>query len=312
MSIGPNRNQMMWPLASILIVLIASSSMVVGQTVPLPRSNPPSVMSGVRFEGNTSIVNFVIKGGPADRAGIRPGDEILSIGEKYIIQPGDLLDSFYQKEPGDVVKLEVKRRNQFLFFDLTLIPSKNGNIEINSDGSIKDLDKPGLLNKVGPELTVDQWFAIPEGLTPRLKPNRGKVICMILFQFDCPWSREKGLPQLKAMQDAFADDPEVLLFAIHTPFRNFETNNHSNAIRLVKEIGLDIPVGQDGSVDKRTVTYDAYRAYGTPWFVVLDKQGVVRFNNYDFPIRDARKLFNKLKAESGEAESGEAEAEPSQ
>lgn len=301
MSCFPNLNPMCWSLG-IIIALFANLALATGQTVPLPRSNPPAVMSGVRFEGNTSKVNFVIKGGPADKAGIRPGDEILSVGERYIIQPGDLLDSFEAKKPGDVVKLEVKRRNQFLFFDLTLIPSKNGNIEINNDGSIKDLDKPGLLNKVGPELTVDQWFAIPEGLSPRLEPNRGKVICMILFQYDCPWSREKGLPQLKAIQDEFAEDPDVLLFAIHTPFRNFETNNHTNAIRLIKEIGLEVPVGQDGSVDNRTVTYDAYRAYGTPWFVVLDKKGVVRFNDYDFPIRKSRRLLEKLKAESGDEE----------
>lgn len=307
MSQFPNRNQMIGSLASILIMLVTSLTGAFGQIAPMPRSNPPTVMSGVRFEGNTSTVSFVIKGGPADRAGIRPGDEILSVGERYIIQPGDLLDSFQDKKPGDVVRLEVKRRNKFLFFDLSLIPSKNGNIEINSDGSIKDLDKPGLLNKVGPELTVDQWFAIPEGLTPRLEPNRDKVICILMFQFDCPWSQEKGLPQLKAIQDAFADDPEVLLLAIQTPFRNFETNNHSNAIRMVKEMGLNVPVGQDGSVDQRTVTYEAYRAYGTPWFVVIDKQGVVRFNDYDFPIRTAKKLFNKLKAESVDKAAGDNE-----
>lgn len=268
---------------------------VAGQTVTRPKSKEQRVMTGVRFEGNTSTVSMVIKGGPAAKAGLKVGDEILSVGEKYIIQPNDLLDAIVNKRSGDVVKLEIKRKNQFMFFNLKLIEAVKGNVEINADGSVIDLDEPGILDELAPELTVNEWSGISKGISARLESNRGKVICLLLFQADCEWTRKVGLPELKAIQDKFADDPEVLLLAIHTPFRNFEKNTFSNALQLVEKFKVDVPVGHDGSANKRTVTYDAFNAYGTPWFVVVDKQGVVRFNDITLPLADAIKLFRKLK-----------------
>ena len=107
-----------------------------GQTATRPKSKKQRVMTGVRFEGKTSTVSMVIKGGPAAKAGVKVGDEILSVGEKYIIQPDDLRDAIVNKRIGDVVKLEVKRKNQFMFFNLKLIEAIKGNVEINADGSV--------------------------------------------------------------------------------------------------------------------------------------------------------------------------------
>ena len=266
-----------------------------GQTATRPQSKKQRVMTGVRFEGKTSTVSMVIKGGPAAKAGVKVGDEILSVGEKYIIQPDDLLDAIENKRSGDVVKLEIKRKNQFMFFNLKLIEAITGNVEINADGSVTDLDEPGILDELAPELTVNEWSGISEGISARLESNRGKVICLLLFQADCEWTQNVGLPDLKAIQDKFKDDPEVLLLAIHTPFRNYDENTFSNALQLVEKFEVDVPVGHDGSANKRTVTYDAFNAYGTPWFVVVDKQGVVRFNDITLPLADATKLFRKLK-----------------
>ena len=50
----------------------------------------------------------------------------------------------------------------------------------------------GLLNELAPELTVQQWSGLPQGISARLKNNRGKVICMLLFQTDCEFSLQRG------------------------------------------------------------------------------------------------------------------------
>ncbi|MDG2012437.1 MAG: PDZ domain-containing protein, partial [Pirellulaceae bacterium] len=146
-----------------------------GQPATLLKSKEQRVMTGVRFDGNTSTVSMVIKGGPAAKAGIKIGDEILSVDEKYIIQPVDMLDAFANKLPGEVVKLEVRRKNQYIFFDLRLVEVRKGNVEINDDGTVKDLDEPGLMDEPAPELAVNEWSGIPKGLSARLESNRGKV-----------------------------------------------------------------------------------------------------------------------------------------
>lgn len=265
-------------------------------------------MSGVRFDGNTSVVSFVVKGGPADKAGILIGDEILSVGESFVVQPNDLMTALKNKRAGDVVVLEIKRGSEVRFFELSLIDAVEGDVVIGEDGAVSPLPKLGILNELAPELTVEQWYDIPEGASARLKDNRGKVVCMLLFQTDCEFSLRRGLPQFKAVQDEFSDDPQVFMMAIQTPFRNFDDNTHGAAIQLFNKLNLKGPLGHDGSAQRRTVTYDVYKAYGTPWFIVLDKNGIVHFNDSTLPIKEARKMFGNLKTAQTESPKEAAES----
>ena len=40
-----------------------------------------------------------------------------------------------------------------------------------------------------------------------------------------------------------------------------------------------------------------YRFGGTPWIVIIDKKGVVRYNDFHISVKDASKLINALKLE---------------
>ena len=256
------------------------------------------VMAGVRFDGKTSVVSVVVEGGPADLAGIHVGDEILSIDEKFILQPVDVIFALNGRVAGERVRLEVRRDNQFLFFDLTLINAVNGDTVITSDGkAVPAPIKPAILNELAPELTLDNWHGWSGDTPPRLREMKGRVICLLLFQSDCEFSRRFGVPQFKQLHARFADDPMVQFLAIQTPFRNFEANTRQAGIRMFNVMNVDIPLSHDGSAEKRTVTYDAYRAPGTPWIVVIDKRGVVRFNDSRLPVEDGRELIAKLKME---------------
>ncbi len=280
-------------LALICGVFLAASS-VYGQ-----QSN--RVMAGVRFAGETSVVNVIIKGGPADRAGIKVGDEIMSVGEKFIIQPVDLIIALDGKNAGEQIKVEVKRGEEFLICDVRLVAATRGDLEIGEDGlPIVPETKLGILNEAAPELDVDRWYGLDEGVEAIcLDDLQGKVVCMLLFQTECEYCRRFGVPQFKEVHDQFHDDPDVVFLTIQTPFFDFDKNTPEAAIDWFEELGLDVPIGHDGSEANRSHTKDAFKAVGTPWLMVLDNKGVVRFNDSRIGLEEARALFEKLKAEAG-------------
>jgi S1-C subfamily serine protease len=82
-----------------------------------------------------SLVADVVSGGPAEKAGIRGGDEklqfqaaqyrtggdvILQVEGKDIVRPDDLAEAIASKHPGDVVKLTVLRDGKREAVDVTL------------------------------------------------------------------------------------------------------------------------------------------------------------------------------------------------
>ena len=293
-------------LIGLLFIVVLPGDQLIAQT------KTKRVMAGVRFDGNTSVVSVVVQGGPADKAGIQVGDEILSADQRFVVQPADLMEALKDKREGHLTTLEVMRGGQIRFFQLQLITAVKGDVVIGEDGTPSDAPpKKGLLHEIGPELKVRQWYGIPDGVAANLNDNRGKVVCLFLFQSDCEFSLDRGLPELKAIQEEFSSDSDVIVLAIQTPFRNFEENTHATAIQLFKKLGLNGPLGHDGSVERRTVTFDAYKAYGTPWFIVLDPQGVVHYNDSSLPIDEARVLFESLKAKTTDKPVVSKPAQPS-
>lgn len=65
-----------------------------------------------------AIIAGVIRGGPADSAGIRPGDILLSVEGKPVNNTTDLLNLIAQLEPGKQASLGVLRKNQEAVLDV--------------------------------------------------------------------------------------------------------------------------------------------------------------------------------------------------
>jgi S1-C subfamily serine protease len=56
-----------------------------------------------------AIIADVVRGGPADRAGLRPEDIIVQVEQTRITDAGDLRSVLRRKQPGDRVRLRVVR-----------------------------------------------------------------------------------------------------------------------------------------------------------------------------------------------------------
>ena len=59
-------------------------------------------------------------GGPAQRAGLRAGDVVVSVDGREVSEPGDVSDALDGNEPGDSVEVEVERDGGRERLDVTL------------------------------------------------------------------------------------------------------------------------------------------------------------------------------------------------
>ncbi|NWG74027.1 MAG: trypsin-like peptidase domain-containing protein [Rubrivivax sp.] len=65
-----------------------------------------------------ALITGVLQGGPANEAGIQPGDVVTRVGERDITDARELVDAVAAVKPGDEVTLGVQRRTQALDFTL--------------------------------------------------------------------------------------------------------------------------------------------------------------------------------------------------
>ena len=82
--------------------------------------------------------------------------------------------------------------------------------------------------------------------------------------------------------------------AIQTAFEGHSTNSSKRALATAKKFDLDIPIGH-ASLGKGTpqIMKD-FRSGGTPWTVIIDKDGVVQFNDFTIKPANAEKLIGQL------------------
>jgi len=162
----------------------------------------------------------------------------------------------------------------------------------------------GIVGRPAPELAVDTWFNLPGDTDAlRLAELRGKVIYLYFFQAWCPGCHSHGFPTLEAVHEHFAGDDDIVFVAVQTAFEGLHTNTAQRAQKTVAKYGLTIPVGHAaGAGEHRSpAIMRAYRSGGTPWTVIIDRDGIVRFDGFKIDARPAIDLIDRLTtAPSGE------------
>jgi hypothetical protein len=76
-------------------------------------------------------------------------------------------------------------------------------------------------------------------------------------------------------------------------FEGYGTNTAKAALSSALGHGVDVPVGHDGG-PHRSRTMARYRSGGTPWFVVIDRQGIVRFDGFRITVPKVTALLERL------------------
>ena len=110
-----------------------------------------------------ALVSMVEKGGPADKAGLQPGDVIRKVDGKPIVSSGDLPALIGMNAPGDAVKLDVWRQGAPTTLTATLV---NADAKADKVASKKDTPAQGKLGLALRPLQPDekQQSGIDSGL----------------------------------------------------------------------------------------------------------------------------------------------------
>ncbi len=145
-------------------------------------------------------------------------------------------------------------------------------------------DAHAAAGKPAPEWDLSGWL---NGDGGSVAGNRGKVIVIDFFQLWCPGCNKFSGPLMKHWQQVFADEIKsgnLQMVKIHTVFEGHKYQNNDRLKAYIKEKQISLPVGLDRHKDGSHLpeTMLAYNTRGTPETAVIDKDGVIRFQQFGF------------------------------
>lgn len=71
-------------------------------------------------QASGAIIAGVVRGGPADNAGVRPGDIVLSVADKTVANRNEILNVIAQLKPNSKAKFKILRRTTELTLDIVV------------------------------------------------------------------------------------------------------------------------------------------------------------------------------------------------
>jgi len=98
---------------NVMEAIIKNGQVVRGWIGVEPQDITPELAESFGLQKTSgTIIAGVLRGGPADKAGIRPGDILLSVGDKPVSDTVSMLNLVAQLTPGDKVALTVLRKSK--------------------------------------------------------------------------------------------------------------------------------------------------------------------------------------------------------
>lgn len=135
------------------------------------------------------------------------------------------------------------------------------------------------LHTPAPEWKISQWLNVAKPTS--LEHLRGRVVVVYAFQMLCPGCVSHGLPQAKAIREAFSE-ADVAVIGLHTVFEHHEVMNERALQTFLHEYRIRFPVGIDQADANSDIpmTMQMYRLRGTPSILVIDQQGILRYHHF--------------------------------
>lgn len=155
----------------------------------------------------------------------------------------------------------------------------------------------GIEGREAPLLEVDTWIQLPEGKDRvEITDYPGKIVVLLFFQHWCRASQERELPVLKNLVEHYKGNDGIVFLAVQTTFEGFLENSSDKLAVTAKKFGLGIPFGHSPKLAGVPSVSLSYQPGGTPWWVIIDRQGKVEYNGFILNEEEAVKGFDKMLA----------------
>ncbi len=155
----------------------------------------------------------------------------------------------------------------------------------------------GILGTQAPAWNIQKWFNVPAGKqATELADYADNVVYLYCFQSWCPGCHSSGFPSMLAAIDMFREASDVSFVTVQTVFEGFEANSAAKAQETADRYKLSNPVGHDPGPDNSgSVLMRNYRTGGTPWTIIIGKDGFVHFNDFHASTGPICQLIDMLR-----------------
>lgn len=141
----------------------------------------------------------------------------------------------------------------------------------------------GIVNKKAPELRVSHWIdADGSQREPlRLSDLGDGYKVLYCFQHWCPGCLSRVFPTLKRLVETL-ENRGFGFAVIQTVFEGSNANTPDKLREQQLRCGLKLPFGHDlpPEGERYPTVMEDYRTAGTPWFIVINPEGEVVYNDF--------------------------------
>jgi len=209
-------------------------------------------------------VGHVVRGSPADRAGLREGDRIVRVGAAVVASGADVVSAVGSHAVGDAVQVAFIRdgKEQSVTALLAAFPSQDDVLRMDLIGASapawKDLDVVG------------------GGSPASIASLRGRVVLLDFWATWCAPCRVV-VPKLGALQARYGAQGLSVV--------GVSTEDSQEVALFAQRMAMRYTV----AVDRHAETTRSYGVVSMPTLVVIDRRGVVRDVSIGYdPAGDAR------------------------
>ncbi len=227
-------------------------------------AGPPWLGVTMNAGGDIGVaVEHVVRGSPAEKAGVRAGDRIVGIDGAKTTAPGHVTRAVGSHRAGETVSLELERRGSATTVAVVLAPRPSGDEILRMD-------------LVGAQAPAWTKVSALSGAPTSIDKLRGRVVLVDFWASWCGPCRMLA-PRLSALKDKFGAQGLSVVGITTDDAEKAAVFAEKNQMRY------GIVVDTDGETSR------AYGVTALPTMLLVDKKGVVRevFIGYD-PTADAR------------------------
>lgn len=152
----------------------------------------------------------------------------------------------------------------------------------------------GIVGRTAAELDIDYWIDKDGKPTSfKLADHENKWVFLKCFQSWCPGCHSHGLPALKKISEALADNPKVVFAGIQTVFEGYGVNTIDKVRETQLQYNLQMPMGHNpGKAEQMPPSVMMnYRTGGTPWMILINPDRKVVYNDFSINADNAIKFL---------------------